>query len=109
MTPQRDLGPLGQVVINAPTGFLLFCSLEPYFDPGNLPNGVECSGANRFAKIQLSGSDSLERGATYRFAVRVTNPSKAEYSGLSLQGAAPWGIRLQTQNRGLVHESEQVE
>jgi len=110
----RDLGPFGEVLLTAPEGFALFCRLRPYFDRGNLPSGVSCSGANTFAIIKLSGSGFLERDINYHFAVRVTNPSETmftRYHGSSPLASATslqWGVRLQTQERELVHETTQI-
>merc|ERR1719171_1567164 len=78
--PLRDLGPFGQIIINAPDGYILFCRQKPFFDKGTLPRASECDGANTFAVVRLSGSDSLERGISYRFAIRVTNPDEAIYN-----------------------------
>jgi len=100
--PMRDLGPHGQLIINAPTAFVLFCRLSPFFIKGNLPAGASCSGANNFAIVQLAGSDFLERGVVYQFSLRVTNPAQMK------DAAAQWSIRLQTQERELVHETSQV-
>jgi len=109
LTPQRDLGPYGQLIVTAPNRYLLFCRLRPFFFQGNLPTGTSCSGANNYAIIQLSGGDSLDRGSSYYFAVRVTNPSEDTYNELINSGASLlWGIRLQTKDRELVHETTQV-
>lgn len=105
----RDLGPFGQVLITAPEGYSLFCRLRPFFNRGNLPSGVECSGGNNFARIQLSGGDFLEREAPYRFAIRVTSPTFDNYVRLHSSSTPPdWGVQLQTRDRDLVHKSVQV-
>jgi len=111
LRPERDLGPHGQVVVSAPAGYRLFCRLRPYFSRGNLPPGVACSGASNYAVIQLNGGDALERGMQYQFAVRVTNPSAADFAQLSARdggGVPSWSVRLVTLDRELVHETTQV-
>jgi hypothetical protein len=114
--PLRDLGGFGQVLLYAPEAFTLFCRLRPFFDRGNLPVGVTCSGANTFAMITLSGSpDSrLEAGTNYHFALRVTNPNVAEFqshhgtSATDESTSLRWRVRLQTRDRELVHETTQA-
>jgi hypothetical protein len=112
ITPERDLGPFGQIIINAPDGYMLFCRQKPFFHKGNLPRSCECDGANTFAVIRLSGSDFLERGESYRFAIRVTNPNKETFErfhvGAETASSIEWRIRLQTKERDLVHQSTQV-
>eukprot|EP00929_Paragymnodinium_shiwhaense_P093918 TRINITY_DN54244_c0_g1_i6.p1 TRINITY_DN54244_c0_g1~~TRINITY_DN54244_c0_g1_i6.p1 ORF type:complete len:1916 (+),score=373.28 TRINITY_DN54244_c0_g1_i6:573-5750(+) len=113
LTPERVLGPHGEVVVTAPKGFALFCGLDPFFDEGNLPPGVECGGANEVALVRLSGRVSLDVGKTYRFTVRVQNPSLEAYTqeaSLLSDPALPpaWSVRLQTKDKELVHEAPQV-
>jgi len=108
----RDLGPFGQIVVTAPDGYTLFCRLRPFFSQGSLPSGTQCDGANNYALVQLSGTDFVERGIAYHFAVRVTNPTQAtfdrKYGDSVDHSLLYWKIRLQTRDRELVHESAQV-
>jgi hypothetical protein len=115
LRPLNDLRAFGQIIIQAPDGYTLFCRQSPFFLKGNLPDSVQCNGANTFAVIRLSGgNDFLEANSDYRFAVRVTNPSMAEFSRFHGTGAGaqdwppPWTIRLQTRERQLIHQSTQV-
>mmetsp|Transcript_3011 Transcript_3011/g.5402 ORF Transcript_3011/g.5402 Transcript_3011/m.5402 type:complete len:2910 (-) Transcript_3011:176-8905(-) len=109
INPMRDLGPFGKVRLTAPEGFTIFCHLRPFFQRGNLPIGVSCSGANTFAAVSLSGEDYLQLGYSYHFAVRVTNPSKYMYNRYHDGRVPMWTVRLQTRDRDLVHESTQVQ
>lgn len=110
-TPERDLGPYGKIMLNAPFGYTLYCATESYFFHGNLPDTVECSAANTAAVLSLSGGDALEREVEYTFALRVTNPSPAQYaSSVVASGVDPpaWAVRLTTQDSVLVHETTEV-
>lgn len=108
--PMRDLVEYGEARLTAPQGFTVFCSLRPFFDKGNLPGAVTCSGSTSFAVIQLGGGERLERGVAYHFSIRVTNPSAADFARFHGTTTTPptWALRLQTRLRELVHESTQV-
>jgi len=107
--PEQGVEKFGQIIVRGPSSFRLVCKQAPFFQVGTLPPTTECDGANTYVVLQLSGSGLLRRDDVYQFAVRVTHPTEDEYERYHGNGEGlEWEVRVQTQERELVHKSEQV-